>query len=102
MRRIDSFFVGRMNVIQNVDRSNTASLEIRRQFVKRFPIVLTALRLGILPGKIHADEFETSRCDHIEVFRRTGYEMDIYTDAGGNRRGRDLRNRSGRHESQTN
>ncbi len=78
----DSFLVERVRIIENVVRANASFLQVRRQFVIFRPVVFAFPAFGCRPGEVHADELESRRRDHREVFFMAVRKVDIDADAG--------------------
>lgn len=73
--------VERVRVIQNIQRPQSASLQVGGQFVVGREIMLPAPALDAGPAKIHANEFEAGLPDQIEVPLVPAHEMDVHAHA---------------------
>jgi hypothetical protein len=84
--RIDAgnrVFVQRIRVVEDIQRSQSAFLQVLRQFVVLVPVVLTLGPFGPAPGEIHADEFEPGGGDQVEVLFAAAHEMNVDSDTLG-------------------
>ena len=72
-----------MGVVQNENGSDATFGQVHIQFVIVRPFVIALRGFSAFPAKVHANEFESSGGDEVEVALVAGDKMNVNADPGG-------------------